>query len=108
MALPQQVLSGSSHLALSPYLSEEAHVHSLQHPRVAMADRRKQEEERVALRNQGSHADPTTTVPRGETAVERASRRFRCVPFKTWSRLGRSLQGARDVGGSSHVVWEDE
>ena len=95
--LARQVLNTPPSIQLSPYLSEEAHVQSLQYPLEVTADNKKQEGERCATRDQEPHAASAKTLPEGKATIEYASRDFKHFPSITWNRLGRSLRGAKDV-----------
>ncbi|KAL2257114.1 hypothetical protein VTK26DRAFT_644 [Humicola hyalothermophila] len=96
----QQSMQGASSLApLSPYLSEEAHVHSLQQP--PAADRNSAMGERYS--SDGSVHDvaaPAASVE-PKDAPESPNRRFIHFPSLPWHRKSQSSWAARHSVGSS-------
>lgn len=100
---PLTVTGASAYTPLSPYLSEEAHVLSLQHPLGIAVDKGEQKEERAAPEDQPQSAAPTA-LPKDESAAEASNRpQMKRFPAITWNRLGQSLRGVKDVGDPSPI-----
>lgn len=95
----------SSFTPLSPYLSEEAHVQSLQKPRDPGAD--KDEDKGSSALDHAQSPTSPTAVMEVKSAGENPRRYLIRFPSFPWIRRGQTVRHTRDMGESAEPKTSD-